>query len=145
MRVSNYRILEAWAALNRIGELDEMSPLAMWRVALNRNALVPLVDAIERARLRLLKEAGVQGLQPGPGLTPEQRAALLRFQEGYQAVLEDAVEFVAPAVLQAEQLNSCRPAPRANDVSRLMLVGIVAPPPEGAKEAQAEAPKEAVP
>lgn len=132
MKYPNRVLMEAFNALVRMGELDDLSKIVMLRVAQNRVFLAPTAKLLDEAHDELLVKFGLKGIVNDPDLpTPERQERQDKFEACQKAItelMEAETEFVAPAAILAKQLNACKRTPKPNDVAACLVVGIILPP-----------------
>lgn len=127
MKLTNRQIWEAWISLERLGEAP-LPPFSIgMRLALNRNFLRPLRDAIEAKRRELVEQHQVGSAHPQDAGRPVRLAA---FTKDWDAVLDEKdIEWEACAKIPQERFqDQHKDAPialNANDLASLIAAGII--------------------
>jgi len=101
---SNLALLEAFTALNHLGEKDLPATSVAFKLALNRNHLAPVIQAIDKVRQDIAKS-------PTPN-------------EEWQALLASEVDWKPVATVSIAKFSG-DPGVPANDLAALITVGII--------------------
>lgn len=118
----NLILNNAYKALARMGEQDLPAVPIGFRLALNRNHLRPIAEALEKTRQELLKKHELG--KPKENDTPkEQTQRMNDFQADFEALMQEEVEWASPAQIEAKKFTS--KDVKANDLADLVLAGII--------------------
>lgn len=124
MKTTNKALQEAYNGLVRLGESDiPLRPSV--KLALVKINLRPLAEALEEARIKLLKahrltSEDLKGVTDGL----EQQSRLEAFTEEWGGYLKEEVEWETSHRVSCKKLVGCKSL-RFNDLSALIAVGIL--------------------
>lgn len=121
--IANKDLWEAFNSLTRLGEAD-LPPISVgFRLALNRNSLKPIVEAIETQRVKFVKDLQLDNeeLKADP---VKHVAQLAQFKENWQGLLEEEVDWKSPATIEARKFSGTN-ALKPNDLGNLVAAGII--------------------
>jgi hypothetical protein len=121
--IANKDLWEAFNSLTRLGEAD-LPPISIgFRLALNRNSLKPIVEAIETQRVKMVKDLELD--KEESKADPVQHVAnLAKFKDQWQSLLNEEVEWKSPATIEARKFTSNNVL-KANDLGNLVAAGII--------------------
>lgn len=123
---TNRQLWEAWIALERMGEVG-LPPFSVgFDLALNRNHLRPVRNAIDEQRLALVATHQVGDEHPKDAGRPQRLAA---FRVDWEALLAREVEWAPHGTIKRKQLQDSSEGEAvrvmANDIAALLAIGII--------------------